>query len=406
MITQAAILCGGLGSRLGSLTARTPKPLLEVGDRPFLDVLLFELGRHGVRNILLLAAFEAEQIAAYAKSTPVKERFGLDIEVAVEPERAGTGGALWHARDRLNAQFYLLNGNSWFDVNLLGLASILAANPSTVGALAVRHLADTSRYGVVTLDADHAVVGFAARTSQNQGGLVSGGVYAWRSDIVNALTPNCSLEEHVLPRLAAERKLRAMPADGYFIDIGVPEAFARAQSEIPRQQKRPAAFLDRDGVLNHDDGYVGTRERFRWIDGAQQAIRTFNEKGFFVFIVTNQAGVARGFYTENDIHQLHVQIDRELSQSGAHIDDLRYCPYHEEAADPRYRKVTDWRKPAPGMILDLLKTWPVDSGKSLLIGDKELDCAAGIAAGIASYQFNGGDLAQFVSMLLARQAAR
>src|SRR5690348_14697258 len=93
VIRQAAILCGGLGTRLGSLTARSPKPLLSVGGHPFLDVLLFELGRHGVRKILLLAGFAAAEIEEYARSTPLKERFGLDIAVAVEPQPAGTGGA-------------------------------------------------------------------------------------------------------------------------------------------------------------------------------------------------------------------------------------------------------------------------------------------------------------------------
>ena len=406
MITQAAILCGGLGTRLGSLTSRTPKPLLKVGERPFLDVLLFELGRHGVRKILLLAAFESQQIVEYAKTTPMKERFGLNIDVAIEPERAGTGGALWHARDRFESEFYLLNGDSWFDVNLLALTNLLDADPSVVGALAVRHLADTSRYGIVELDARGTVVDFASRPTQAQSGFVSGGVYAWRSQLIELLQPNCSLEELVLPALVAQRRLRALPSSGYFIDIGVPEAFSRAQIEVPQQQQRPAAFLDRDGVLNHDDGYIGSRARFRWIDGAKQAVRTFNDRGFFVFIVTNQAGVGKGHYAESDVHLLHDQIAAELAQSGAHIDDLRYCPFHEEASEPRYRRKSDWRKPAPGMILDLMKTWPVDTGRSFVIGDKESDCAAGAAAGISSYLFRGGDLSKFVTQALASQSPR
>src|ERR1700740_389246 len=110
MIRQAAILCGGLGTRLGALTANTPKPLLKAGDQPFLDVLLFELGRQGVRKILLLAGFAADQISAYAAATPMKERFGLQVEVSIEAERAGTGGALWHARDKLDPTFFMLNG--------------------------------------------------------------------------------------------------------------------------------------------------------------------------------------------------------------------------------------------------------------------------------------------------------
>src|SRR3954464_15525969 len=101
MIAQVVILCGGRGTRPGALTADTPKPLLEVAGGPFLDRLLFELGRHGIRHILLLAGFGADQIREFAATTGIKARFGLEIDIAVEPEPAGTGGALWHARDRL-----------------------------------------------------------------------------------------------------------------------------------------------------------------------------------------------------------------------------------------------------------------------------------------------------------------
>jgi len=138
VIHQAAILCGGLGTRLGSLTARSPKPLLPVGGHPFLDVLLFELGRHGVRRVVLLAGFAAGEIQEYARSTLLKERFGLEIAVAVEPQPAGTGGALWHARDRLDDSFFLLNGDSWFDINLLDLANAASRDRRRVSATLAR----------------------------------------------------------------------------------------------------------------------------------------------------------------------------------------------------------------------------------------------------------------------------
>jgi NDP-sugar pyrophosphorylase family protein len=106
MIRQAVILCDGRGTRLGAITADAPKPLLPVGPIPFLDVLVFELGRHGIRNILLLADFHAHQIVEYAASTPLKARFGLEISVSIEPQPVGTGGALWRARDLLDDCFF------------------------------------------------------------------------------------------------------------------------------------------------------------------------------------------------------------------------------------------------------------------------------------------------------------
>jgi D-glycero-D-manno-heptose 1,7-bisphosphate phosphatase len=168
MIDQAVILCGGLGTRLGALTADTPKPLLPVDDAPFLDLLLFELGRHGFRCVLLLAGFGAARIAEYAAATPLKARFGLDIDIVVEPEPAGTGGAQWQARDHLETAFLVLNGDSWFDINLVDLASRLAHDGSALGALALRRLPDASRYGAVRLAGDH-IVEFTARPAQERG---------------------------------------------------------------------------------------------------------------------------------------------------------------------------------------------------------------------------------------------
>ncbi len=165
---------------------------------------------------------------------------------------------------------------------------------------------------------------------------------------------------------------------------------------MDRSTKRPALFFDRDGVLNEDRDYVHKVDDFAWIPGAREAIRYLNDRGWLVFVVTNQSGVARGYYDEAAIHLLHAHMQAELTRIGAHIDDFRHCPHHPKAEVAAYKQDCDCRKPGPGMILDLLRAWPVDVAHSLLIGDKARDIEAAEAAGLRGHLFTGGDLAAFV----------
>lgn len=163
---------------------------------------------------------------------------------------------------------------------------------------------------------------------------------------------------------------------------------------------RPAAFLDRDGVLNYDVGYAHRAGQIIWVQGAATAVRRLNNAGFLVFVVTNQAGIARGLYDGEDVERLHAWMADRLAEAGARIDDWRYCPYHPEHQPERFAAFAGWRKPAPGMLLDLMACWPVRREASFLIGDRETDIAAAAAAGIPGHLYTGGDLDGFVERLL------
>ena len=168
----------------------------------------------------------------------------------------------------------------------------------------------------------------------------------------------------------------------------------------PLEPLRPAVFLDRDGTLNEDFGYVHRWEDFRWLPGAQDAIRRLNAAGVYVFVVTNQSGVARGLFGEDAVTALHARMNEELRALGAGIDDFRYCPHHPDIGIDAYRRVCTCRKPAPGMILDLIAHWPVDKAASVMVGDKPIDVEAGRAAGLAAEIVRSGELEGFVDRFL------
>ncbi len=402
-LRQAAFLIGGKGTRLGTRTSATPKPLLEVGGKPFLDHLIENTARYGIRDVVLLAGHFGDQ--AEARYRDWGQARGLSIRCIIEPSEAGTGGALLHAREFLDDEFLLFNGDSLFDINLLDL-SLIDVGPDGLAKMALREVEDASRYGGVTLSGT-AVTQMVER-AQAGPGLINGGVYVLRKSLLDYVTKSpCSIERDVFPVLAGQGKLFGRSYRNYFIDIGIPADLERARSELPRHLKRRAAFFDRDGVLNEDTGYVHRPEDFVWREGAISAIKLLNDREGFVFVITNQAGVAHGYYEEDAVHALHSWIQEQLGLHGAHVDAFYHCPHHVSGKRPEYTLACDCRKPAPGLLLKAMEEWSVDPNRSFLIGDKTSDVEAATAAGVRGHLLTDDDrdLSQLTGELLGEVSA-
>lgn len=141
-----------------------------------------------------------------------------------------------------------------------------------------------------------------------------------------------------------------------------------------------AVFLDRDGTINVEKKYLYQIAEFEFIPGVVEAVRMLNEAGFLVVVVTNQSGVARGYYTEDDVENLHRHVADELDKSGAWIDAWLYCPHHPDGRGS-YSLPCSCRKPLPGMLKEAARLYDIDLAASVMIGDKLADVSAGLAAG-------------------------
>ena len=158
---------------------------------------------------------------------------------------------------------------------------------------------------------------------------------------------------------------------------------------------RPAAFLDRDGVINKEKGYLYKIDDFEWIEGAKESIKYLNDNGYYVFVVTNQSGIAKGYYSEEDVIYLHNYINNELKSINAHIDEFFYSPFHPDNTKD-YLNLSHLRKPDTGMLKLAATKWSIDKSNSFLIGDKltDIECAEKFL--IRGHLFKNGNLLKFI----------
>lgn len=167
-------------------------------------------------------------------------------------------------------------------------------------------------------------------------------------------------------------------------------------SDCEKNRLRHAVFFDRDGTLNVDIHYLHTPEDFQWMPDAREAIRYANDQGYLAIIITNQSGVARGYYPESDIFRVYDWMNEELAKIGAHLDGIYYCPHHPQGSVPAYTMDCDCRKPKPGLLLRAIKEHSIDPKASVFIGDSDSDIVCAERAGVYGVKYEGGSLLEVV----------
>lgn len=370
---QAIILAGGFGTRLQAVVKDVPKPMADINGLPFLAYLFTYLKNNHISDVVLSVGYLQEKIVDYFGNSYL----GINIKYAIEDAPLGTGGAIINSLKLIdkNKPVVVLNGDTFLQIDYQKLIQFHQNQKSDL-TIVLRHLEDVSRYGSVVIQ-NNLITNFSEKSGREPG-YINGGIYVINPRIFSDynLPQKFSFEQDFLSKNLSTLKPYGFTSSDYFIDIGIPEDYQKAQNELPKLIKNKALFLDRDGVINQDHGHVGKIEDFHFIDGIFELCQKAQKAGYLIIVVTNQAGIAKGYYSEEEFLELTKWMENEFLKKGIKITKTYYCPYHIDAIIEKYKQDSYDRKPNPGMLLRAIKEFNIDPEESIMIGDKESDMEA------------------------------
>jgi D-glycero-D-manno-heptose 1,7-bisphosphate phosphatase len=374
-ITQAVILAGGIGSRLRPLTYTTPKPLVSINGRPFLEYLLELLKRNGISEIVLLLGYRHEKIRDHFGDG---SNFGLKIKYSLGDVAFRTGKRIKNAQNLVHKRFMLLYCDNYWPLDLQRLIRFHDRNrvDATVTVYANE---DGSTRNNMYVDQSGYVIKYDKSRSDNDLNGVEIGYYILDEKVINLMPDdNFSFEKEILPRLIAARQLAGFHTEHKYYSIGSLERLPQTERFL---RPKKVVFLDRDGVINRKApkaAYVRSWREFVFLPGVIQAIALLTKHHYKIFIVTNQAGIARGLMTEQDLKRIHIRMKDELARHDAKIEGIYFCPHGWDEG-------CKCRKPKAGMFYQAARDHDLDLTKTYFIGDDERDLAAGNAAGCRTF---------------------
>ena len=391
MIQKAYILAGGKGTRLSEVVQDVPKPMAAINGFPFLHYILIQLKKQGIQEVVLLVGYLHQKIEDYFGS----EYRGIKISYQIEERPRGTGGLIYELAKFSSEDILLINGDTFFDVNLSEFYASFFANDAQV-SITLKEIYNKDRYGVVVCD-NNRIFDFLEK-KMVQKGWINGGVYLLRKGVFDSLDLpySFSLEIDFFEQQKESIKMAPYFSEGYFIDIGIPEDYFLAQKEIPKLffpkiDDTWTLFLDRDGVINTHmpEDYVKKMSEFVPVEGSIEAIAALSKRFQLTLVVTNQQGIGKGLMTEMELEKIHLHLQELVKKAGGRIDEIYYCPYLS-SIKPRCRK------PNPGMGLQAKSDFPaIDFKKSIMVGDMPSDMDFAKNLGMYRVWVHNGDYNYF-----------
>ncbi len=357
------LLAGGRGSRISSYTKNNPKPLLKFAQKHFISYLIDYYSKFPFQKIFILAGYKGNKIF---KNYNNKLSNGIKIECIVEEKILGTGGALSQLRRKTKHDLIVMNSDSFIKCDLSEFFKY----------------SRIYKYNYVFLTKNKSYKSNKILSNLNlkknsyinfKGNLMNAGIYYFKNKIIKIPKRKISLENNIIYNLIKKKQIKGKEINSNFIDIGTYKNYRIGQKNFDKQFFLPAAFLDRDGVINYDYGYVSKMSNFRLRNNVIKGLKLLNRKGFNIFIVTNQSGIARGYYTETHFLNFYKSIKEYFFKKGCYLNDLQYCPFLKGARIKKYNKSSKLRKPNNLMIQNLMKKWIIDKKNSFMIGDNKKD---------------------------------
>lgn len=377
---EAIILAGGLGTRLREIVQDVPKCMAPVAGHPFLKHVVRYLLSRGIQKFIFSLGYKHEMIEEFLKA----EFPTLSYQCAVESESLGTGGAIKLACKRATeSNVIVVNGDTLFKANIEQALTFHKSAKSEC-TLLLKPMKRFDRYGTVELDTNYVVTNFKEKRFLEAGD-INAGIYILNVEafLDKELPEKFSFEKDYLEQFYVHRKIFGIIQDEYFIDIGIPDDYQRAQRELKQIPLRLenldeswTLFLDRDGVINHEkeNSYIFNWDEFEFYPGVIEAMSLLSKRFNAIIVVSNQRGIGRGLMSEEDLLDIQSRMKLTIEEGGGRIDKIYYCT----SAD----STNFYRKPNPGMALQAARDFPfIDLSKSIMVGNKVSDMQFGRNAG-------------------------
>jgi len=394
---QTVILAGGLGTRLGPAWAAIPKSLVPIGGKPLLEHQLLLLKRYGLQDVILLTGHLSEKIEQFCGDG---SRWGMRITCVCDSQPLGTAGAVRAISEQLSGDFVVLYGDVMLNMNLQRLLAFHKERMSdcTLVLHPNNHPFDSD---LVAINAESRITGFFPKphhSSMCYRNLVNAAVYVLSPRILPYITKDTMVDfgKDVFPRLPDTLRLYGYTTREYLKDIGTPERREEVEQDyrsgrIERANfdyKRPAVFLDRDGVINEEVGLLHRPEQFALLPHAAAGVRKINASDYLAVVISNQSVIARNLCTIAELERIHNTMETLLGQERAKLDGIYYCPHHPDAGypeeNPQYKINCTCRKPKTGLVERAARDLNIALEDSFFVGDAETDILCGHAAGLTT----------------------